>query len=114
MEGEPGGQILTSEHNDAGWISDGMTVSVGGLLNSSHPMPLICQFIRKGVRDLILVGAAAGLEVDLLVAAGCVKKLVAPMVSGESLAPIVPAFRRVHSIYPWAWGLHYNPEKEPQ
>ena len=41
-----------------------------------------------------MVGAAsAGLEIDLLIAGGCVGKVVAPYVGGEVLAPIGPAFR---------------------
>jgi glutaconate CoA-transferase subunit A len=75
-------------------VSNGMTVGIGGFINSSHPMMVVRGLIRRGVKDLTLVGAASsGLEVDLLIAAGCVRKVVAPYVSGEALAPIGPAFR---------------------
>ncbi len=75
-------------------VSDGMTVGIGGFINSSHPMLVVRGLIRRGLKDLTVVGAAsAGLEVDLLVAAGCVRRVVAPYVSGEALAPIGPAFR---------------------
>jgi glutaconate CoA-transferase subunit A len=57
-------------------------------------MPLLRAIIRNGVKNLTVVGAAsAGLETDLLIGAGCVKTVIAPMVSGESLAPIGPSFR---------------------
>jgi glutaconate CoA-transferase subunit A len=57
-------------------------------------MPIIRAIIRNGVKNLTLVGAAsAGLETDLLIGAGCVKSVIAPMISGESLAPIGPSFR---------------------
>lgn len=87
-------EVILSEHDAAKWIQSGMTISIGGFLNSSHPMPLVRAIIRNGVKDLSVVGAAsAGLETDLLIGAGCVKTVIAPMISGESLAPIGPSFR---------------------
>ncbi len=86
--------VIIDEGEAAAWIRDGTTVSIGGFLNSSHPMPIIRAIIRNGVRNLTVVGAAsAGLETDLLIGAGCVKTVIAPMISGESLAPIGPSFR---------------------
>ena len=75
-------------------VQPGTTVAIGGFINSSHPMIAVRGLIRRGVKNLRLVGAAsAGLEVDLLIAAGCVREVVTPYVSGEALAPIGPAFR---------------------
>lgn len=86
--------VLLSEQDALEAVNDGMTVAVGGFINSGHPMTLVRRLIRTGVRDLTLVGAAsAGLEVDLLIAAGCVRKVVTPYVGAEGLAPIGPAFR---------------------
>src|SRR5215469_1873628 len=85
---------IIGEDAAAAWIRDGMTISIGGFLNSSHPMPLVRSIIRNGIKNLTVVGAAsAGLETDLLIGAGCAKPVIAPMISGESLAPIGPAFR---------------------
>lgn len=75
-------------------IEDGMTIGIGGFINSGHPMLIVRGIIQHGLRNLTVVGAAsAGLEVDLLIAAGCVRKVVTPYVSAEQLAPIGPAFR---------------------
>jgi glutaconate CoA-transferase subunit A len=75
-------------------VRDGMTVAVGGFINSSHPMLVVRGLIRRGLKDLVIVGAASsGLEIDLLIAAGCARRVVAPYVGGEALAPIGPAFR---------------------
>jgi len=94
MSGAKRREVILSEQDAAKWIQSGMTISVGGFLNSSHPMPLVRAIIRNGVKDLTVVGAAsAGLETDLLIGAGCVKTVIAPMISGESLAPIGPSFR---------------------
>ena len=75
-------------------VADGMTIGIGGFINSSHPMLIVRGLIRRGIKNLTAVGAASsGLEIDLLIAAGCVRKVVAPYVGGEVLAPIGPAFR---------------------
>jgi glutaconate CoA-transferase subunit A len=77
-----------------GHVKDGMTVAIGGFINSSHPMIVVREIIRRGLRNLTVVGAASsGLEVDLLIAAGVAKKVVAPYVGAEGLAAIGPAFR---------------------
>jgi glutaconate CoA-transferase subunit A len=75
-------------------VQDGMTVGIGGFINSSHPMLAVRGLIRRGVKNLTVVGSASsGLEIDLLIAAGCAAKVVAPYLGGEALAPIGPAFR---------------------
>ncbi|MDT5349151.1 MAG: glutaconate CoA-transferase, subunit [Mycobacterium sp.] len=75
-------------------VSDGMTVGIGGFINSGHPMTLVRQLIRDGRRDLTVVGAASsGLEVDLLIAAGCVGKVISPYIGAEGLVGIGPAYR---------------------
>lgn len=75
-------------------VESGMVIGVGGFINAAHPMLIVRGLIRKGVRNLTIVGAAsAGLEIDLLIAAGCAAKVATPYISGEKLAPIGPAFR---------------------
>jgi glutaconate CoA-transferase subunit A len=75
-------------------VKDGMTVAIGGFINSSHPMIVVRELIKRGLRNLTVVGAASsGLETDLLIAAGVAKKIVSPYIGGEGLAAIGPAFR---------------------
>ena len=75
-------------------VKDGMTIGIGGFINSSHPMHVVRGLIKKGFKNLTVVGpASSGLEIDLLIAAGVAKKIIAPYVGGEALAPIGPAFR---------------------
>ena len=52
-------------------VADGMTIAIGGFINSSHPMLVVRGIIKRGVKNLTVVGAASsGLEIDLLIAAG--------------------------------------------
>jgi glutaconate CoA-transferase subunit A len=75
-------------------VRNGMTVAIGGFINSSHPMFIVREMIRKGLRDLTIVGAASsGLELDLLIAAGVAKRVVSPYIGAEGLAAIGPAYR---------------------
>ena len=95
---EPDGASRRSVVTDAATataaLSSGMTVGVGGFINAAHPMALVRQIVKMGLEDITVVGAASsGLEVDMLVAAGCVRKVVAPYVGAEGVAPIGPAFR---------------------
>lgn len=87
-------EVLISEKEAAKTIQDGMTIAVGGFINSLHPMAIIREIIRNRVKNLTVVGSgSSGLEIDLLIGAGCAKKVVAPYIGAESLAPIGPCFR---------------------
>ncbi|WP_157545132.1 CoA transferase subunit A [Nocardioides halotolerans] len=87
--------MVTDEPSALAGLQDGMTVAIGGFANSGHPMSLVREVIRRRPKDLTIVGAAtSGLEVDMLIAAGCVKKVISPYVGGETIVGIGPAFRR--------------------
>jgi glutaconate CoA-transferase subunit A len=76
------------------WLRDGMTIALGGLATACHPMVAVRHIIRRGLRDLTVIGSpVGGLDVDLLIGAGCVRKVVCPYVGAEALAPIGPFFR---------------------
>lgn len=87
-------EVVTTAAEAAARVSDGMTIIVGGFVTANHPMPVVRELIRRGVRDLTVIGSAtAGLEIDLLIGAGCVRKLIAPYVGAELYAPIGNCFR---------------------
>jgi glutaconate CoA-transferase subunit A len=76
-------------------VPDGAVLGIGGFINSHQPMAFIRGLIKKGVKDLTVVGpASAGVGTDLLIGASCVKKVVAPYVGAEETFPIAPNFRR--------------------
>ena len=87
--------VVTNEIDAAKLIKDGMTIGIGGMLASSHPMALIRQIIKNRIKGLTVVGSPlSGLDIDLLIGAGCVAKLITPYVGGEAIAPIGPFYRR--------------------
>lgn len=81
-------QRIVTEVEAAGWVDDGMTVAIG----EPAPMAVIRQLIRRGVRDLTVVGS--GLALDLMIAAGCVRRTMAYYVGGGPGGAVAPSFRR--------------------
>src|SRR5437879_11860896 len=65
-----------------------MTIAVG----APAPMALLRQLIRRGVKDLTVIDS--GLSLDLLIAAGCVRKVVRYYAGGRFGVPVAPTFRR--------------------
>lgn len=79
---------LVDELAAAALVEDGMTVAIG----EPAPMALLRQIVRRGLRDLTVI--ASGLHLDLLVAAGCVRKTISYYAGGGFGVPVAPAFRR--------------------
>jgi glutaconate CoA-transferase subunit A len=76
-------------------VRDGMTVGLSGFSYQNPPMALVREIIRRRVRDLTIVsGPTSGIETDLLIGAGCVRRVVSAGVAFEGVAGIAPAFRR--------------------
>ncbi len=88
-------EVVTSIDDAASKIKDGMTIAIGGFGADNHPMALIREFIRNKTKNLtVIASATAGLEIDLLIGAGCVKKLIAPYVGQEMYCPIGHNYRK--------------------
>src|ERR1700736_3905226 len=84
---------LVSLAEAAALIPSGATLGLGGLMLRRHPMALIRELIRQGVHDLTLQTWVGGIDVDLLVGAGCVKRIEAAY---EGVGPLgtAPNVRR--------------------
>jgi glutaconate CoA-transferase subunit A len=74
-------------------VKDGMTLAIGGYLTANKPMAIIRQIIKKGIKDLTVIAFPSSIDVDLLIACGCVRKVICPYIGMESLSPIAPFFR---------------------
>ena len=85
---EPRTSHVIDEVEAANRIENGMTVAIG----SPTPMALVRQIIRRGLKDLTVVDV--GLSLDMLIAAGCVRKVVSYYAGGGFGVPVAPAFRR--------------------
>jgi glutaconate CoA-transferase subunit A len=79
---------ILDETEAANWLASGMTIAIG----QPTPMALVRQIIRRGLEDLTVIDA--GFSLDLLIAAGCVRKVVSYYAGGGFGYPVTPAFRR--------------------
>lgn len=90
----------TSEHESklrtleeaAELIPDGATIGIGGLSMNAAPMAFIRTLARRRVKDLTVVAVVAGMPIEWLVAAGCVRRVVSGLVSLEGFG-LAPRFR---------------------
>jgi glutaconate CoA-transferase subunit A len=75
-------------------VGDGATIGIGGAVTAAHPMALVRELARRKVRGLTVLAPVAGLDVELLIAAGCVETLVSCYVGYEVMAGVGPVFRK--------------------
>ena len=75
------------------FIKDGDSVAVGGAWLSSHPMALVRQIIRSGTKNLHVMTILGSVDIDMLIGAGCVERLMFSFVSMEAFG-LPPNFRR--------------------
>lgn len=86
--------VLIDEEAALDYVRDGMTIALGGFNTAAHPMVVVRGLVRRGVRNLRVIGPTiAGLELDLLIGAGVAAEVVTSSVTGEALAAIGPFFR---------------------
>jgi glutaconate CoA-transferase subunit A len=70
------------------------TIALGGLATSGVPMAFVRGVIKARLKDLTAVHpAAGGIDVDMLIGAGCVKKVISAYMGADWLCPILPNFR---------------------
>ena len=67
--------VLITDREAVAAVRPGDTVGLGGMMNTGHPMSVVRELIRQGIGDLHVVGLASGLEVDMLIAAGLVRRV---------------------------------------
>ncbi len=87
------GSNLTTLQEAVASIKDGETVFIGGYFHYRHPMAAVREIIRQKKRDLTIVVPLSGMEADILIGAGCVKKVIFGFLSLDVFG-MAPSFRR--------------------
>lgn len=77
----------------AALVADGAMVALGGGLSARLPMALVRELVRQRRTGLHLVGSAHSIDVDLLVAAGAVRRCEESYVGFEQDLGLAPAYR---------------------
>ncbi len=78
----------------AALVPDGATLSVGGFTTQRHPMAFVRELIRQGRRDLYLFGHSPGGDWDILIGAGCVKRVELAYEADEAFNTVGPRWRK--------------------
>jgi len=85
---------LTGLREAAALIPDGATVSFGGFTTQRHPMALVYELIRLRRRNLYLFGHSPGGDWDILIGAGCVKRVELAYEADEAFNTVGPRWRQ--------------------
>src|SRR6516225_7880871 len=73
-------------------IPDGSTIGIGGLSMNASPMAFVRALARSGRKGLTVVAIVAGMPIEWLVQAGCIKTVVSGLLSLEGFG-LAPRFR---------------------
>ncbi|MCJ7585863.1 MAG: hypothetical protein MUO30_13995 [Anaerolineales bacterium] len=75
-------------------IPDGAHIALGGFTSQRHPMAFVYEMIRQKKKNLHLYGHSPGGDWDILIGAGCVKRVELAYEADEAFGTIGPCFRR--------------------
>ena len=74
-------------------IPDGSHLGIGGVVLHRKPMAMLAAMVRRGVRDLTVSSFLASLDVEILIAGGCVRRVRTGYVGFEHRGG-APLFRK--------------------
>ncbi|MER9934182.1 CoA-transferase [Mesorhizobium sp. M0088] len=78
----------------ASTITDGCRLTLGGFAVYQKPMAFVRELVRQARKDLVIVGAAHSFDVDMLCAAGCLRRIETSYVGLEKFG-LARNFRRL-------------------
>jgi glutaconate CoA-transferase subunit A len=76
------------------FIKNGSQIAIGGFTINRNPMGMIYEIVRQGVKDLHLVCHSHGQGLDVLIGAGCVKRVEIAYGGNGRFAPTCVRFRK--------------------
>ncbi|MEI6727795.1 MAG: CoA-transferase, partial [Actinomycetes bacterium] len=76
------------------FVADGSQICVGGFTINRNPMAAAYEIARRRIKDLHLVAHSNGQALDLLVGAGCVRRLDIAYGGNGRFAPTCIRFRK--------------------
>ncbi len=84
---------LCSLSEAAALIKDGTRITIGGFSMHNHPTAFVYELIRRGIKNLCIVSHVSADDVDILIGAGCVKRVETSYIGLEEFG-LAPNFRR--------------------
>ncbi len=87
-------KLMSLEEAVRRFIKDGSQMALGGFTVSRNPMALVYEIVRQRVRDIHLVCHSNGQALDVLIGAGCVKRLEIAYGGNGRYAPTCIRFKK--------------------
>lgn len=87
-------QILTLQEAVKTFIRDGSHIAIGGFTVSRNPMGITNEIIRQGQKDLHVYVSSQGQALEMLIGAGCVKRVELAYEGMGRFAPTTVRFRK--------------------
>lgn len=87
-------KLMTPEQAVRKFVRDGCQVAIGGFTVTRNPMALIYEMARQKIRGLHLVCHSNGQGLDVLIGAGCVKRLEIAYGGNGRYAPTCIRFKK--------------------
>ena len=88
------GKLMTIGEAVERFVPDGCQIAVGGFTITRNPMAAAYEIARRRVKDLHLVAHSNGQALDVLVGAGCVRRLDIAYGGNGRFAPTCIRFRK--------------------
>jgi len=87
-------KIISLQEAVQEFIHDGIHITFGGFTMQRHPMAFIREMVRQEKCKLIIYGHSPGIDVDMLIGAGAVKRVEVAYIGDELFVSPSPNFRR--------------------
>ncbi|HOC45071.1 MAG TPA: CoA-transferase [Syntrophorhabdaceae bacterium] len=87
-------KLMTLDQAVSRFIQDGCQLAIGGFSIARNPMALAYEIVRQRVRDLHVLCHSHGQALDVLIGAGCVKRLEIAYGGNGRYAPTCVRFRK--------------------
>jgi len=87
-------KLMTLEDAVRCFIKNGSQIAIGGFTVTRNPMALAYEIVRQGIKDIHLVCHSHGQALDVLIGAGCVKRLEIAYGGNGRYAPTCIRFKK--------------------
>lgn len=87
-------KLMTPEEAVRKFIRNGCQIAIGGFTINRNPMTIVYEIIRQGIKDLHLVCHSNGQALDVLIGAGCVRRVEIAYGGNGRFAPTCIRFRK--------------------
>lgn len=87
-------KLMSPEEAVRRFIKNGSQITIGGFTVTRNPMALAYEIVRQGIKDIHLVCHSHGQALDVMIGAGCVKRLEIAYGGNGRYAPTCIRFKK--------------------